>query len=106
MKMSRWQIHSFLHITLLVPVLGAFYNTEPPCLRVANDQQRNQPLQMQQGEFETPEPTKRKRPNVIIIFADDIGFGDLSCYGHPYSGKVKIKPPLTSWNATLTTLLL
>lgn len=25
------------------------------------------------------------KPNVILIFADDIGFGDLECYGHPYS---------------------
>jgi len=27
-------------------------------------------------------PTK-KTPNVIIIFADDMGYGDLGCYGHP-----------------------
>src|SRR5689334_14624324 len=24
-----------------------------------------------------------RKPNVIVIFADDLGYGDLACYGHP-----------------------
>jgi len=25
-----------------------------------------------------------ERPNIVFIFANDWGWGDLSCHGHPY----------------------
>ena len=45
----------------------------------ANKATKQQQQQQQQRDKNT------RPPNVILILAEDMGFGDLACYGHPYA---------------------
>ena len=40
-------------------------------------------------------------PNIVFLLADDLGYGDLGCYGHPYS-KTPVRDQLAKDGLLLT----
>ena len=61
--------------------LGTVSAFVPGCLNIAaNDKNKD----CCEGSSIHSNANQDGRPNVLFIFADDWGWGDLSCHGHPY----------------------
>ena len=41
------------------------------------------PLVSHTVEAKVTAEVENEKPNFIVIFCDDLGYGDLSCFGHP-----------------------
>ena len=63
---DRTTRRDFLRVLCAGAGAAAISNCMPICLLGA--EQRNR---------------KSKQPNMVVIFADDLGYGDLGCFGHP-----------------------
>lgn len=38
-----------------------------------------------------------RRPNIVFILCDNVGWGDFACYGEPLRRRVSTSSPATAW---------